>query len=150
MKKHQVLFVLGLWTGGVAMVNVARTGEIRHMHITLCEAGCMVNPRAQGPHQCWRQLVYNRRCMCRRMVAAPGRERPADVLLCNAADIRVGTVEPPVGKVVLDIGIVCPQADASHRGAGEIEGHRSLCRNKVWHSMMLIRCALYCRQLYAV
>ena len=51
--------------------------------------------------------------------AEQGRERPADVLLCNAADIRVGTVGAPVGKVALDIGVVCPQAGVHIAAAQE-------------------------------
>ncbi len=46
---------------------------------------------------------------------ADGRERPADVLLCRAQDIRTGVGEG-AGKVALDIGIICPQA-AGHLGA---------------------------------
>jgi len=37
------------------------------------------------------------------------RERPADVLLCRAQDIIVGT-GGGAGRVALDIGIICPQA----------------------------------------
>ena len=36
-------------------------------------------------------------------------ERPADVLLCRAQDIRTGGTSG-AGKVALDVGIVCPQA----------------------------------------
>ena len=52
--------------------------------------------------------------------AATGtRERPADVLLCRAQDINTGG-GAAVGRVALDIRIICPQA-AGHldRAAGE-------------------------------
>ena len=39
------------------------------------------------------------------------RERPADVLLCNAQDVKVGAAGgAAVGRVALDVGVVCPQA----------------------------------------
>ena len=72
----------------------------------------------QGPFQCWkRQNVLN-------VLGIPGqegeggtggsarsRERPADVLLCRAQDVRVGTVGgAAAGRVALDVGVVCPQA----------------------------------------
>jgi len=44
-----------------------------------------------------------------------GRERPADVLLIQACDVRIGTAGRVDGRVALDVGIVCPQA-VSHRG----------------------------------
>ena len=39
-----------------------------------------------------------------------GRERPADVLLCRAQDVRTGNGQRANGRVALDVGIVCPQA----------------------------------------
>ena len=51
--------------------------------------------------------------------AGHNRERPADVLLCRAQDIRVGSGGgAAVGRVALDIGIVCPQA-AVHLSAAQ-------------------------------
>ena len=43
-----------------------------------------------------------------------GRERPADVLLVRAGDVRTGAEGRVDGRVALDVGIVCPQA-GSHR-----------------------------------
>ena len=49
------------------------------------------------------------------------RERPADVLLCRAQDIRVGRGNGgAAGRVALDVGVVCSQA-ASHLGAAARE-----------------------------
>ena len=47
-------------------------------------------------------------------------ERPADVLLCRAQDVRLGVAARGDGRVALDVGVVCPQA-ASHMAtaAGE-------------------------------
>jgi len=48
-------------------------------------------------------------------------ERPADVLLCRAQDIRVGQPQGgSAGKVALDVGIVCSQA-ASHLASAAAE-----------------------------
>ena len=43
-------------------------------------------------------------------------ERPADVLLCRAQDVRLGVAARGDGRVALDVGVVCPQA-ASHMAA---------------------------------
>ena len=59
-------------------------------------------------------------------------ERPADVLLCRAQDIRTGG-SAGAGKVALDVGIVCPQAtchlaDASQESLGAAEKYvRAKC-----------------------
>ena len=45
-----------------------------------------------------------------------GRERPADVMLVRACDVRTGVD----GRVALAVGVVCPQA-ASHRASGARE-----------------------------
>ena len=42
-------------------------------------------------------------------VGPDSQERPADVLLCRAQDIRTGS-DWGASKVALDVGIVCPQA----------------------------------------
>ena len=46
------------------------------------------------------------------------RERPADVLLCRAQDIIVGT-GGGAGRVALDIGIICPQATCHLENAAQ-------------------------------
>ena len=38
------------------------------------------------------------------------RERPADVLLCRAQDVRTGDGRRDHGRIALDVGITCPQA----------------------------------------
>jgi len=43
-----------------------------------------------------------------------GRERPADVLMVRAADVRTGAAGRVDGHIALDVGIVCPQAN-THR-----------------------------------
>ena len=59
-------------------------------------------------------------------------ERPADVLLCRAQDIRAGG-SLGAGKIALDVGIVCPQAtchlaDASQETLGAAEKYvRAKC-----------------------
>ena len=52
--------------------------------------------------------------------ATRNRERPADVLLCRAHDIRTGAQGSGNGRVALDVGIVNPQA-ASHMGSAAQE-----------------------------
>ena len=47
-------------------------------------------------------------------------ERPADVLLCSAPEVRTGVGARGRSRVALDIGIVCPQA-ASHLVAAATE-----------------------------
>ena len=60
-----------------------------------------------------------------------GRERPADVLLCRAQDIRTGVGHN--GRVALDVGIICPQAaghlaDAASEPLGAAEAYaRTKC-----------------------
>ena len=50
-------------------------------------------------------------------------ERPADVLLCRAQDVRVGAAGgAAVGRVALDVGIVCPQAAVHLANAQESLG----------------------------
>eukprot|EP00973_Karenia_brevis_P063324 8802677-Karenia_brevis.AAC.1 len=48
-----------------------------------------------------------------------GRERPADVLLCRAHDVRTGNGQRGNGRVALDVGIVCPQAACHLPNAAE-------------------------------
>ena len=65
------------------------------------------------------------------------RQRPADVLLCRAQDIRTG-VGSGSGRVALDIGIICPQAachlDAASREAlGAAEKYvTTKCARGIW------------------
>ena len=47
-------------------------------------------------------------------------ERPADVLLCRAQEVRTGVGAPGQSRVALDVGIVCPQA-ASHLASAAVE-----------------------------
>ena len=70
-----------------------------------------------------------------------GRERPADVLLCRAQDIRTGVGEG-AGKVALDVGIVCPQA-AGHLGdaaAGPLGAAEEYVKAKCARGDMERRC----------
>ncbi len=54
-------------------------------------------------------------------VATANRERPADILLCRSQDIKVGRCRGGfMGRVALDVGIICSQA-ASHLGAAAAE-----------------------------
>ena len=50
----------------------------------------------------------------------PYKERPADVLLLRASDVRSGAEGRVDGRVALDVGIVCPQA-SSHAAAASQE-----------------------------
>ena len=70
-----------------------------------------------------------------------GRERPADVLLVRASDIRVGSGSAD-GKVALDVGVVCPQA-RSHLEAAARESlgaAESYVRTKCGRRDMEARC----------
>ena len=62
------------------------------------------------------------------MDGSDGQVRPADVLLCRAQDIHTGVGPAGVGKVALDVGIVCPQAaghldNAAREPLGAAEDH---------------------------
>ena len=70
------------------------------------------------------------------------RERPADVLLCNAQDVRVGAAGgAAVGRVALDVGVVCPQAgvhlDSAQERLGAAEAY---ARTKCDRAQMGERC----------
>jgi len=70
------------------------------------------------------------------------RERPADVLLCRAQDVVVGSTVGGTSRVALDIGIVCPQAAcqlgvAARETLGAAEGY---VRTKCARADMETRC----------
>jgi hypothetical protein len=71
-----------------------------------------------------------------------GRERPADVLLCRAQDVRVGAAGgSAVGRVALDVGIVCPQAGVHLDNAQEVLGAaEAYSRTKCDRAQMAERC----------
>eukprot|EP00973_Karenia_brevis_P004740 651340-Karenia_brevis.AAC.1 len=46
--------------------------------------------------------------------------RPADVLLCRACDVETGVAGVGNGRVALDVGVVCPQAQG-HMAAAAAE-----------------------------
>ena len=70
------------------------------------------------------------------------RERPADVLLCRAQDVSVGGAGgAAVGRVALDIGIVCPQAAVHLVSAQESLGAaEAYTRTKCDRAQMVERC----------
>ena len=70
------------------------------------------------------------------------RERPADVLLCRAQDVRVGSAGGvAVGRIALDVGIVCPQAAVHLASAQESLGAaEAYTRTKCDRAQMAERC----------
>ena len=73
---------------------------------------------------------------------ARSRERPADVLLCRAQDVRVGAAGgAAAGRVALDVGVVCPQAavhlDSAQERLGAAEAY---ARTKCDRAQMGERC----------
>jgi hypothetical protein len=73
---------------------------------------------------------------------ARSRERPADVLLCRAQDVRVGAAGgTAVGRVALDVGIVCPQAAVHLDNAqGCLGAAEAYTRTKCDRAQMAERC----------
>ena len=72
------------------------------------------------------------------------RERPADVLLCRARDVRVGAAEgSAAGRVAMDVVIVCPQAavhlENAQVGLGAAEAY---ARTKCDRAQMAERCCV--------
>ena len=71
-----------------------------------------------------------------------GRERPADVLLTGARNVRTGAAGVVSGKIALDVGIVCPQAqshlsDAAGERLGAAEAY---VKHKCGHHSVERRC----------
>ena len=74
--------------------------------------------------------------------ATDNRERPADVLLCQAQDSHTGVNGSGNARVALDVGIVCPQA-AGHRVSAAEEtlgAAESYVRTKCSNRDMELRC----------
>ena len=71
-----------------------------------------------------------------------GRERPADVLLAQARDVRTGASGVVTGKVALDVGIVCPQASGhlSEAAGEQLGAAERYARHKCGHHSVERRC----------
>ena len=128
MRSVRVLFVLVLWTNGVYIRNRAQLpgGDKTLGHHILRNnlyghgrrAGAVPVLEAAGVLEVLG--VGERGRQGRANKAGEVRERPADVLLCQAQDVRTGRGAIVTGRVALDVGVVCPQA-AAHmsQAAGE-------------------------------
>ena len=76
--------------------------------------------------------------------SARSRERPADVLLCRAQDVRVGAAGgAAAGRVALDVGVVCPQAAVHLDNAqGRLGAAEAYTRTKCDRAQMGERCRI--------
>ena len=110
-------FVWALWTSGELIVKAAWPGgdkTVNHNRVrdnTYAQAKrSHVAPQLEVSGVCGLMGLQEN---------GDTRQRPADVLLCRAQDIRTG-VGSGSGRVALDIGIICPQA-ACHSDAASRE-----------------------------